>query len=68
MAYYAEEAADLGEKFRMVLQNLRRRYVVSYTSTDRDHDGEWREVEILPKLPGYSVLSQGGYFAPAETN
>jgi VWFA-related protein len=65
-AYFAADAEDLGNQFRMVIENLRRRYILSYTSTDRDRDGAWREVEILPKLPGYVVSSAGGYFAPAS--
>jgi hypothetical protein len=48
-----------------VLENLRRRYVLSYTSTNRKHDGEFRSVEIKPKRDGLVVNSVGGYTAPA---
>jgi hypothetical protein len=47
-----------------VLENLRRRYVISYTSTNATHDGKWRKVEIKSKQTGITIESKGGYFAP----
>jgi VWFA-related protein len=65
-AYFATDATELGEQFRRVVENLRRRYVLSYTSTNSEHNGEWRNVEILPRTEGHTVSATGGYFAPAE--
>jgi VWFA-related protein len=62
--YYASDASDLRAQFRRVVDDLRRRYIISYTSTNATHDGEWRSLEIRPKNPSYSVLSTNGYFAP----
>jgi Ca-activated chloride channel family protein len=64
-AYFAEDVTNLGENYRRILENLRRRYVISYTSTNRTHDGKWRVVEIRPKRPGIAIESEGGYQAPA---
>jgi Ca-activated chloride channel homolog len=63
-AYLSEDVSTLGEDYRRILANLRRRYVISYTSTNRSHDGAWRHVEIRPNREGIAIDSQGGYFAP----
>ncbi|MGE3957888.1 MAG: VWA domain-containing protein [Vicinamibacterales bacterium] len=65
-AYYADDATALGAQFRRVVEDLRRRYVLSYSSTNRLADGNWRKVEIRPRTPGQVVTSAGGYFAPTE--
>ena len=46
--------------------DLRRRYILAYTSTDSTHDGGWRAVDIRPKTNGHYVLSGGGYLAPDD--
>jgi len=62
--YYAADAAALGDQFRRIVEDLRRRYVLSYSSTNRAADGNWRKVEIRPRAPGLVVSSPGGYFPP----
>lgn len=62
--YFAANAEGLGDQFRKVVEDLRRRYVLGYTSTNSLHDGTWRIVEIRPKTPGRVVITDGGYFAP----
>jgi VWFA-related protein len=64
--YFASEATTLGDHFHRIVDDLRRRYVLSYTSTNAKHDGGWRTVEIRPREPGNLVLTAGGYFAPAN--
>ena len=46
------------------IDSLRRRYIVSYTSTNPVNDGMWRTVEIRPRRDGLAVAAQAGYFAP----
>lgn len=65
-AYFASDASALSEQFRGVIEDLRRRYVLSYSSTNRNADGGWRKVEIRPRGEGQTVKSAGGYFAPTE--
>ena len=52
--------------YRRILENLRRRFVITYTSTNRRHDGGWRTVQIVPTREGIAIDSKGGYFAPEE--
>jgi Ca-activated chloride channel family protein len=65
-AYLATDASALGDQFKKVIESLRRRYVLGYTSTNSQHDGGWRTVEIRPHTPGYVVSSESGYFAPEK--
>jgi Ca-activated chloride channel family protein len=64
--YLAADATALGDHFRRIIQDLRRRYVLSYSSTNRQADGNWRKVEIRPRAAGQVVTTAGGYFAPTE--
>lgn len=65
-AYFPADAASLSDQYRRVIEDLRRRYVLSYSSTNLHHDGGWRKVVIQPVTPGLAVVSSGGYFAPAQ--
>jgi Ca-activated chloride channel family protein len=66
-AYFPADVTALGAEYRRILENLRRRYVLSYTSTNTTHDGAWRKVEIRPTRSGILVeLARGGYFAPED--
>jgi Mg-chelatase subunit ChlD len=66
-AYYATDAASLGLQFKRVVESLRRRYVLSYTSTNPDYDGGWRTVVINTRTPtDRVVIVGGGYFAPKQ--
>ena len=63
-AYFPADVTSLGQDFNRILETLRRRYVISYTSTNSTRDGAFRKVEIRSKKEGVLVLSRGGYSAP----
>jgi Ca-activated chloride channel family protein len=63
-AYFPQDVASLSDDFNRILETLRRRFLISYTSTNSTRDGAWRKVEITSKKPGILVLSRGGYNAP----
>lgn len=65
-SYFSLDVADLEAHYRRVLENLRRRYVVSYTSSNPRRDGAWRAIEIISRIPDTTVISKGGFFAPPE--
>jgi VWFA-related protein len=63
-AYFSAVPAELAEQFNGIIENLRQRYVLSYTSTNSKRDGAWRHVEIRPHGDSLLVTTAGGYFAP----
>jgi len=64
-AFFPADVAALEGEYRKVVEDLRRRYVISYTSTDPKRDGKWRDVEVrLKNRKDATVRSAGGYFAP----
>jgi hypothetical protein len=66
-ALFPGEATDLDREYRRVIEDLRRRYVVSFTSSHPRRDGNWRDVTIRVKnRPDAIVRTAGGYFAPAR--
>ena len=65
-AYFPDDVSTLADDYRRIVENLRRRYVISFTSTNSTRDGAWRKVVITTKTPNTVVKSRGGYFAPAR--
>jgi VWFA-related protein len=64
LATFPSDVIELREQFVRTLENLRRRYVVGYTSTKVARDGSWRNVEIKPRSNNVRIRSRNGYFAP----
>ncbi|HWF84963.1 MAG TPA: hypothetical protein VG222_08960, partial [Vicinamibacterales bacterium] len=65
-ALFPTDVTLLDAQYHRVIENLRRRYVLSYTSTNSLHDGSWRSVEIRSRTRDLVVATLGGYFAPGE--
>jgi VWFA-related protein len=64
-AMMPQDVSTLGDEFQRVVEDLRRRYVVGYTSTNAERNGKWRDVEIRVKAERQiTVRSLGGYNAP----
>ena len=65
-AYFSAVSAELADQFNGIIENLRQRYVLSYTSTNAKRDGGWRHVDIRPHASSLIVTTSGGYFAPSR--
>ena len=61
VAYFPEDVSSLRHDYARIVEDLRRRYVVSYTSTNAARDGAWRAVQIKTRQPQLTVRSRGGY-------
>jgi VWFA-related protein len=64
-AYFPAGSESLSAQFASIIDEMRRRYVVGWESSNRERSGQWRKVDIFVG-PGVTVRSRGGYFAPAE--
>jgi VWFA-related protein len=66
-AFFPTDISQLAGEFVRVVDDLRRRYVVGYTSSGIQRDGSWRNVEIRIKShPDARIKTPGGYFAPSK--
>jgi Ca-activated chloride channel family protein len=65
-AYFPETVDALAGDYARIVENLRRRYTISYTSTNPARDGAWRAVRIGMVDTAAQISSRGGYFAPAQ--
>ena len=66
-AFFPADVTELPAQYQRVVDDLRRRYVVGYTSSHIQHDGSWRDVEIRIKdRPAAAIRSAGGYTAPSS--
>ncbi len=63
-AYFPAEVSELSAQYERIIDNLRHRYIIGYTSTNSARDGKWRSVEIRTKSSEIVVHSRQGYFAP----
>jgi len=64
-ALLPQDVSTLGVEFQHVVEDLRRRYIIGYTSTNGERDGKWRNVEIRMRAERQvTVRSVGGYTAP----
>jgi Ca-activated chloride channel homolog len=63
-AYFPADVSTLPDEYRRVLDDLRRRFIITYTSTNDARDGAWRAVRISSRKPGFVIRSRPGYTAP----
>ena len=63
-ASFPVDATALEGEFRRVVDDLRRRYLLVYTSTNSVRDGAWREVRLSTTTPAVTIRSAGGFHAP----
>jgi Ca-activated chloride channel family protein len=65
-AYFPSDVTTLAGDYARIVENLRRRFVLSYSSTNAARDGAWRKVEIRLRSSNALLPSAGGYFAPKK--
>jgi Ca-activated chloride channel family protein len=65
-SYFPETVEALPAEYARIVEDLRRRYIVSYTSTNGARKGAWRAVDIKSSRPEVMVRSRGGYFEPEK--
>jgi Ca-activated chloride channel family protein len=65
-AYFPADVTTLAGDYQRILDELRRRYVLGYESTNRTRDGHWRKVQMRARGGGVIIRSRDGYYAPAE--
>ncbi len=67
VSYAPESLDDLAGIYDLILTELKSQYSLGYVSTNTEHDGKWRRLQILTAEAGTSVRSREGYFAPRKS-
>jgi VWFA-related protein len=65
-AFFPFKADETAADFRQIARELRSQYSLAYVSTNRAHDGTFRNITIEPLQKGLQVRAKPGYFAPSE--
>ena len=66
MAYFPTDATALAADYLKIVDELRRRYVIGYESTNRRRDGKWRALRIQTRSDDVTIRSRDGYYAPMQ--
>lgn len=66
LALFPTGTATLDDEYQRIVENLRRRYVLSYSSTNPTRDGKYRNVTIESTAADTVVHHRGGYWAPDD--
>jgi VWFA-related protein len=64
-AYEAKKKEDLEEIYRLISEELRGQYVLTYTPDKRDNDSGFHKVALKANKEDLTVVTSEGYFAPA---
>jgi VWFA-related protein len=64
-AYFPADASTLAASYHKIVDELRRRYVIGYESTNNERNGRWRKLDIRTRDGAVVIRSRGGYYAPA---
>ncbi len=59
----AKHLNDLTPAFEQIAKELASQYSIGYYSTNQNHDGKFRKVEVKLKKPGRVARTKKGYFA-----
>ena len=65
-AYFTADVNELEQHYKRIIEELHRRYVLGYNSTNAARDGSWRKVEIRTTAQGVRIRTRGGYYAPGR--
>lgn len=61
--FLVRETNDLQSAFRRIEEDMRFHYVLTYSPSNQDFDGQFREIDVKVTRPGARVFARRGYFA-----
>src|SRR6185436_13498640 len=63
-AWFPRDERDLVVAYDAIANEVKYRYLLGYTPTNQDHDGNWRSIEVKVPRDEYHVRARKGYTAP----
>jgi Ca-activated chloride channel family protein len=67
VSYAPGQLKDLTGVYDSILDELKGQYTLGYVSTNVEHDGAWRHLQIVSAEPGTVVRTREGYYAPRKS-
>ncbi len=65
--YSPHKIDELSGVYSQIADDLRIQYQLGYNSTNRAHDGKWREIRVeVENHPDASVRTRKGYYARGD--
>jgi len=64
--YRADTLASLPQVFAAIAAELRTQYTLGYYSTNRNHDGTYRKIQVKSTRKDIALRARPGYRAPAQ--
>ena len=71
VAFFPRNEQQVVEAFTEIAGNIRRGYSIGYTPTNTEHDGRYRRVRVMVRVPGRNNLkvnARDGYLAPRHAD
>jgi Ca-activated chloride channel family protein len=72
VGFFPRREEQVVEAFTEIATNIRRGYSLGYTPTNTTHDGRYRRVKVLVRMPGRTnnlrVSARDGYLAPRHAD
>ncbi len=64
--YLLYDIQGLKNVYARIGEDLRSQYVICYTPTNKNWNGQWREVTVLTKRADLKAVTKKGYYAPVK--
>lgn len=64
--WYPADLSDIAKVVPEIAHEVRNQYVVGYTSSNLATDGAFRKVRVEVDVPGVTVRTRAGYYAPKQ--
>jgi VWFA-related protein len=64
--FFIRDTNDLPGGLRRIDEDMRFHYLLTYTPTDQEYDGRWREIAVKVRRSDLQVRARKGYFALRE--
>jgi len=62
-AFFPRSAEDLADVYHQIAEDLRSQYFLTYSTSNRDFDGKWREISVECSKPDVNLKTRRGYYA-----
>lgn len=65
-AYFPTTAAELGNIYQQIGDELASQYMLAYVSRNSRHDGQWRRIVVRTNRPNTLARTKQGYYGPTN--